>query len=98
MAAALFNFAHFAVNHRPRKAQTWGALAFAEWVWCWSGNLKSRCAFLLLAAALFVTAGCSSVDDSASSSTQHSAPVPGEVNPDAPDASQNMRTTPGVNF
>jgi hypothetical protein len=48
----------------------------------------------------FAVTGCSSLDTNttSSSSSQQKTPVPGEVNPDAPDAAQTMRTQPGFNF
>ncbi len=62
--------------------------------------MKSRCALCLALAAFFGAAGCSALDNDAAtnSSTQTATPVPGEVNPDAPDASQSARTSPGMNF
>jgi hypothetical protein len=45
---------------------------------------------------LLAGTGCGSLDGNTGNSSK--TPVPGEVNPDAPDASQSIRTSPGMNF
>jgi hypothetical protein len=56
-----------------------------------------RFAVCLGLALLFIATGCSSLDTDMTGAPGKT-PVPGEVNPDAPDAAQSMRASPGWNF
>jgi len=49
---------------------------------------------------LVALSGCSTTEPGTTGDTTNraSTAVPGEVNPDAPDASQQVRTNPGFNF
>jgi hypothetical protein len=60
--------------------------------------MKLLCGIFILLSVALATPACSSLDSELDTSSRARQPVPGEVNPDAPDASQNLRTSPGVNF
>jgi hypothetical protein len=54
-------------------------------------------AIFLGSVLFFALTGCSSLDNDTIGATGKT-PVPGEVNPDAPEAAQATRTSPGWNF
>jgi hypothetical protein len=58
-------------------------------------TLSAVCIGLVL---FFSIVGCSGLDSDTTGSSSTKTPVPGEVNPDAPDAAQTMRASPGFNF
>jgi hypothetical protein len=58
---------------------------------------RFACDVFLGLALLFIATGCSSLDND-TIGAPGKTPVPGEVNPDAPDAAQSTRTSPGWNF
>jgi hypothetical protein len=59
-------------------------------------GMKSGLILVLL--ICLAVAGCSSLDSDTATNSAAKTAVPGEVNPDAPDAAQNLRTSPGRNF
>jgi hypothetical protein len=63
--------------------------------------MKSSDCLVLLACGTLTFGGCASTGDEFNTTEATDKPretVPGEVNPNAPDASQQARTKPGFNF
>jgi hypothetical protein len=58
-----------------------------------------NCSLLFLACGIVAFSGCATDEEfNAAEAAKTREAVPGEVNPNAPDASQQARTKPGFNF
>jgi len=62
------------------------------------GGVKNLC-LILLASGAIVFSGCATDEEfNASEAAKTQEKVPGETNPDAPDASQQQQAKPGFRF